>query len=79
VEVDADRKSAMITEDDHSPILIFQSYSTDKGIHRDFIDQVHMHRESKDLPNSLRAILFVNSDMASSGMVMFVWGAIVFF
>jgi hypothetical protein len=68
VEVEADRKSAMITEDDHRPIFIFQSYSTDKGIDKDFIDQIHMHWESKGLPNSLRAILFVNSDMASSNI-----------
>jgi hypothetical protein len=66
VEVEADRKSAMITEDDHRPILIFQSYSTDKDFDRDLIDQIHMHQESKGLSKTLRAILFVNSDKASS-------------
>jgi len=65
VEVAADRKSAVITEDDHRPILLFQSSSTDKGIDKDFIDQIHMYRESMGLSKSLRAILFVNSDMAS--------------
>ena len=65
VEVAADRKNAVITEDDHRPILLFQSSSTDKGIDKDFIDQIHMYRESMGLSKSLRAILFVNSDMAS--------------
>jgi len=65
VEVAADRKSAVITEDDHRPILLFQSSSTDKGIDKDFIDQIHMYREGMGLSKSLRAILFVNSDMAS--------------
>lgn len=65
VEVEADRKSAMITKDNHCPIFIFQSYITDNGIDRAFIDQIHLHRESRGVPNSLRVILFVNSDMAS--------------
>jgi len=66
VEVTADRQSAMVTDHDHRPILIFQSYSTDKDIERSFIDQIHVQRESQGLPKSLRAVLFVNSDMASS-------------
>jgi hypothetical protein len=66
VEVVADRKSAMVTDDNHRPILIFQSISTENDIERDFIDQIHAQRESQGLPKSLRAILFVNSDMASS-------------
>jgi hypothetical protein len=67
-EVEADCKSAMITEDNLWPIFIFQSYSTDKGVDRYFIDQIHLHRESRGLPNSLRVNLFVNSDMASSNI-----------
>jgi len=66
VEVEIDHKSAMIADNDRRPILIFQSYSTEKPIVRDFIDQIRVHRESKTLPNSLRAVLFINSDMASS-------------
>ena len=66
VEVEADRKSAMIADDNHSPILIFQSYGTDTDIGRDFIDQIDVHRERKGLPHSMRAVLFINSDMASS-------------
>jgi len=68
VKLEADRKSAMITQDNHRPIFIFQSYITDKDIGRDFTDQIHMHRESKGCSNSLNAILFVNSDMASNNI-----------
>jgi hypothetical protein len=53
VKVEADRKSVMITEDNHRPIFIFQSYSTDKGIDRDFIDQIHMHLEKQGLSKFL--------------------------
>jgi hypothetical protein len=61
VKVEADLKSAMIKEDNHRPILIFISYSTDKGIDRDFIDQIHMHRESKGCPNSLSAATWLQA------------------
>lgn len=66
VEVAADRQSAIITDENHYPILIFHSASTDNNIERDFIDQIRVQRESRGLRKTLRAVLFVNSDMASS-------------
>ena len=68
VEVEPDRRTAMMMDDYHRSICIFQSYGTDKDIDIDFVDQIRGYRQRKGLPKSLRGILFVNSDMTLSNI-----------
>ena len=63
VNQEANRDSLIITDRNRKPILLLGTRSTEGGIEKDFIDDLHRHRKTKGLANIKPAVLLINSDM----------------
>jgi hypothetical protein len=62
VELDEDPASAIIKDDHQRPALMMEIQSTEGVVEKNSVDQTHQHRQSRSLPESFPAVLFINSN-----------------
>jgi hypothetical protein len=63
VDQDQNRESLIITDHNRRPILMMDARGTEGSVEKDFIDEIHRHRKIAGLPDTMPAVLLVNSDM----------------
>ncbi|MFQ5683300.1 MAG: hypothetical protein ACE5HC_08520, partial [Candidatus Binatia bacterium] len=62
VELERIHEGVIIKCNGEGPLLMFETGSTDQGMEKKVLDQLHSHRKNRGLPECVPAVLFINSD-----------------
>ncbi len=62
--IDENREDAKIIDEDGSVLAMIEAKGTNKGIKREYVNQVDSHRERNELPTSIPGVLLINNEMS---------------